>query len=118
MNVDFAIIAYGVSQLNAANEEWLENSLYYRPLTADEKSNEDLLSRVNGQTPPAFLIHAKDDDVVPFMESVMYAEALREHGVDVELHIVEDGGHGFGPGRDEGGSTGWLQLAADWIEKR
>jgi dipeptidyl aminopeptidase/acylaminoacyl peptidase len=38
-----------------------------------EYSNE---LQVNGQTPPAFLVHASDDDVVKVSNSVQYYDAL------------------------------------------
>ena len=36
-NPDFAILVYGTSRLNPVNRDWLENNLYYRPLTDEEE---------------------------------------------------------------------------------
>ena len=117
LNPDFAILVYGTSRLNPVNRDWLEHNLYYRPLTDEEENEEALLNWVTGDTPPAFLVHAVDDDVSHYTESTLYADALRDHGVDAELHLFARGGHGFGPGRDSDGTRQWLDLAATWIKR-
>ena len=56
-------------------------------------SNEE---QVTTNTPPAFLIHALDDNVVPYANSVRFVEALHKNKVPAELHLYQAGGHGFG----------------------
>lgn len=116
-NPDFSILAYGVSIMNAANRKWLEQTLYHRPMTDDEVTYQTLLERVDANTPPAFLVHAYDDDVVPYAESTLYADALRRNGVAAEMHLYARGGHGFGPGREEDGTGQWVSLAANWLNR-
>jgi acetyl esterase/lipase len=116
-NPDFSILVYGVSQMNDVNREWLERTLYHRPMTADEVAFETLHERVDSSTPPAFLVHAFDDDTCHYSESTLYAEALHRNGVDAELHLFARGGHGFGRGRDEDGTSQWVNLAADWLAR-
>jgi len=117
LNPDFAVLVYGTSRLDSVNREWLEKSLYYRPMTDEEAQREEMLNLVTKDTPPAFLVHAVDDDVSPYTESTLYADALRKNGVDAELHLFAKGGHGFGPGRDGDGTSQWLDLAANWINR-
>lgn len=50
---------------------------------------------VTEATPPAFLWHTAADDVVPVMNSLLYAQALAAHGVPFESHIYPFGGHGL-----------------------
>lgn len=116
-NPDFSILVYGVTRLTAENREWLETTLYHREMTAGEIAEQTLLERVDENTPPAFLVHAFDDDVCHYSESTLYAEALTRHGVQAEIHLFARGGHGFGPGRDEDGTSQWLGLAANWLER-
>ncbi|WCE05798.1 alpha/beta hydrolase [Pseudoxanthomonas sp. JBR18] len=71
---------------------------------------------VTAASPPAFLLHAQDDDVVPVANTLVYAQALLAHGVSTELHVFPQGGHGFGVR----GTTGltvaaWPRLALDWM---
>ena len=116
-NPDFSILVYGVSRLTPENLQWLETTLYHRELTKAEIAGETLLERVDGSTPPAFLVHALDDDVCHFTESTLYAEALTRHGIEAELHLFARGGHGFGAGRDHDGTGQWLDLAANWLDR-
>ena len=50
---------------------------------------------VNKQTPPAFLVHSGDDNIVPVANSVRFYENLKKHNVNAALHIYSKGGHGF-----------------------
>ena len=52
--------------------------------------------QVSRITPPCFLLHAEDDDVVPVENTILLRAALKKAGVPVETHIFEKGGHGFG----------------------
>jgi acetyl esterase/lipase len=117
-NPDFSALIYPVTTLGAENLKWLEEDLFHRPMTADEIRLYSLVEHVDGVTPPAFLLHAYDDDVVPVSESIVFAEALTAVGQDVEVHFFARGGHGFGPGRPEDGTAQWLRLLADWIKRQ
>ena len=117
-NPDFSILVYGVTLMNDANREWLEDTLYHRPMTEQEVEYQALTDRVGAATPPAFLVHAFDDDVVPYEQSTRYAEALERHDVDAEVHLFARGGHGFGPGREEDGTAQWLDLLGDWLDRQ
>jgi len=87
-------------------------------MTDEEEQQYSLADHVGDTTPPAFLVHAYDDEVVPIEESEVYAEALTAVGQDVEVHFFAEGGHGFGPGRAEDGTAQWLPLLADWIKRQ
>ena len=117
-NPDFSALVYPVTTLGPENQKWLEETLFHRPMTAEEKRQYSLVDNVSASAPPAFLLHAYDDDVVPIQESVLYAEALTAVGQDVEVHFFAEGGHGFGPGRPEDGTAQWLGLLADWIKRQ
>ena len=117
LNPDFSMLIYGVTKLTDVNREWLEKSLYHRTLTDAEIEQQTLLKHVDENTPPAFLVHAMDDDTCHFTESTLYADALTRYGVEVEMHLFPHGGHGFGPGRMEDGTDQWLTLAANWLNR-
>jgi acetyl esterase/lipase len=51
---------------------------------------------VNARTPPCFLWHTREDQVVPFHNSSRFADALHAAGVAFELHIFDKGPHGLG----------------------
>jgi len=83
---------------------------------ADEKwvtyfSNED---QVNAQTPPAFFVHATDDNVVPVANSIVYYNQLVKYKVPVEMHIYEKGGHGFGL-NNKTTNDKWFETGLNWL---
>lgn len=45
---------------------------------------------------PVFLVHAADDKTVPVANSLAMFAALKAKAVPTEMHIFEEGGHGFG----------------------
>jgi len=51
--------------------------------------------QVDEETPPAYITHTADDNLVDVDNSIAYFEQLRHHKVPVELHIYPEGGHGF-----------------------
>ncbi len=114
-NPDFSMLIYGVTRMTDENRQWLEDTLYHRAMTPAEVGEHTFLDRVGADTPPAFLVHALDDEVCHYTESTLYAEALARHGVPAEIHLLARGGHGFGPGRDADGSGQWLELAVQWM---
>jgi len=71
--------------------------------------------RVTDDTPPCFLVHTSTDTVVPFENSLMFAEALRKHKVSVELHVFDHGAHGFGLGGSDPVLSQWPGLCAKWM---
>jgi acetyl esterase/lipase len=117
-NPDFSGLIYPVTTLSHENQKWLEEDLFHRSMTDQEKRKYSLVDHVSDRTPPAFVLHAYDDDVVPISESLVYAAALFEAGGQVEAHFFAKGGHGFGPGRAEDGTAQWLDLLADWIKRQ
>lgn len=70
----------------------------------------------DGSTPPTFLLHAVDDPSVKVENSVVMFTALRRLGVPVEMHLFEQGKHGFGI-RDALGLpvAVWPELLMSWI---
>jgi acetyl esterase/lipase len=64
--------------------------------------------QVKDDTPPAFLVHTAEDTVVDVQNSIAYYNALREKGINVEMHLYHHGPHGFG-------MVDWMCSAAgDW----
>jgi acetyl esterase/lipase len=78
----------------------------------DLYSNE---KQVTPNTPPTFLIHAQDDTTVPVENSLMMYEALTNAKVKVEMHLFQNGGHGFGMPNPTTKEK-WFDWAAAWME--
>ncbi|HFZ8993391.1 TPA: alpha/beta hydrolase [Citrobacter freundii] len=75
--------------------------------------------RVNAATPPTFLLHAIDDPAVKMENSLLFFNALRSLGVSVEMHLFENGKHGFGIRDAQGLPLAlWPELLMNWIAAR
>jgi acetyl esterase/lipase len=82
------------------------------PLDSITKYSGEL--QVTDKTPPTFLVHAKDDDIVKVGNSLDFAAALKAHGVPVEIYLYEQGGHGFGL-HNKTSNVDWLAIAIHWM---
>ncbi len=51
---------------------------------------------VTDRLPPVFLLHAADDKTVPVANTLMMFTALKAKAIPTEMHVFEEGGHGFG----------------------
>ncbi len=72
---------------------------------------------VNDQTPPAFIVHAKNDDAVPVENAYAYDKALKANKVASTLYLFEKGGHGFGM-KNPTASEQWTTPLIAWLQKR
>lgn len=73
---------------------------------------------VSESTPPAFLWHTADDDVVPSVNSIYFAEALSKYHIQHSLHIFAQGIHGLGLAEEHDECRLWTQLCAGWLKGR
>lgn len=71
--------------------------------------------QVTDQTPPAFLVQAGDDRTVPPLNSLRYYEALLAHHVPAELHLYQNGGHGFGM-HNATTTDQWMDRLEHWLQ--
>ena len=75
-------------------------------------------ARVTAQTPPAFIYHTTDDDVVPVEASVAFYRAMAKAGVPVEMHLFAKGRHGSGLGLGDPALDQWSGLLETWLRSR
>ncbi|HUI64067.1 MAG TPA: alpha/beta hydrolase [Bacteroidota bacterium] len=71
--------------------------------------------QVRDDTPPAFLVHAGDDTGVPVRNTLLFFEALRKKGIPAELHVLSEGGHGFGLALGNPHVGSWTQDLRLWL---
>jgi acetyl esterase/lipase len=116
---DFMILIYPVISFT----EWCTHKGSRRNLLGNnpEKELVENLSnekQVTPQTPPTFLIHGNNDTGVPPENSIFFYLALRKAKVPAEMHIYENGKHGFGLGQNHGPVSSWPVRCADWMRGR
>lgn len=113
---DFSILIYPVISMdsNITHMGSRENLLGKNPSAGqiEHFSNE---LQVNNETPPAFLAASADDKVVPIENSLNYIIALKNAGVPCELHVYQEGGHGYGMGRSNKTESTWPDALVKWL---
>jgi len=113
---DFSILAYPVISMVASltHKGSRDNLLGETPSNAmiENFSNE---LQVTKNTPPTFLVLANDDNGVNPENSIKYYEALLKNHVHAELHIFQNGGHGFGT-RILDNNDNWMDLLRIWMQ--
>ncbi len=107
---DQAYAAIGSSVISAASMRdrkqfyiyCRQKGLWPREISGHDPKNErtwfsayEPLCNVTSTYPPTILLHGEKDTDVPFVQSVLMAEALKRHGVDFELITNPKWGHGF-----------------------
>ena len=84
-----------------------------------------LENHVNEYTPKAFIWHTFEDSGVLLQNSLLFVNALVEHGIPVEYHIFEKGEHGLSLANRLTGTKGhgveraaevWIDLAQRFME--
>jgi acetyl esterase/lipase len=74
--------------------------------------------KIGDSAPPTFLVHTDDDKSSALGAAALYM-ALKKAGVSAELHVYQNGGHGYGTREREGSVIGtWKDRAADWLRVR
>lgn len=71
--------------------------------------------QVTKSTPPTFIVHSMDDDVVPVHNSLVFYNTLQKHKINSELHIYQYGGHGFALAEGRGYLETWKHICIEWI---
>lgn len=72
---------------------------------------------VGKDTPPSFLVVSTDDKGSAPGTLVLYS-ALRDAGVPVELHVYQNGGHGYGMRKAEQPWAAWPKRCEEWLAAR
>ena len=87
-----------------------------------ENPSEDLVNQYSNElqvtknTPPTFIVHAEDDHSVPVENSLQLYQALKNKGIETEMHIYPHGGHGFGLALGKGRLEKWTDRLYDWLK--
>lgn len=74
--------------------------------------------QVTDQSTPVFIVHTHDDASSSVGAAKLYI-AFKEHKVPAELHVYQNGGHGYGiRERPNSVISSWPARATDWLRVR
>jgi acetyl esterase/lipase len=91
-------------------------------LLGSKQENKSLLNyysqehQVSKNTPPTFIVHAKDDTGVVPQNSELYSASLKKYGVNHKYVELQKGGHGFGLNFKKTG-VDWTIALEEWLQK-
>lgn len=112
---DFAILIYPViSMQEGITHKGSKTNLLGENPSATLIENFSNEKQVNATTPKTFIVHANDDKAVPVENSINYYLALKQNKIPAEIHLYENGGHGFGLGTD-GTNKNWSKTCENWL---
>jgi acetyl esterase/lipase len=82
---------------------------------------------VDGQTPPTFIFHTRDDNMVPVTHSLCFMNALDKAGVSFESYILQSGEHGCSLAKpitssglkkyNNPDAAKWFSLCTSWLNR-
>ncbi len=115
---DFSVLVYPVISM----ETGVTHNGSRKNLLGDSPSDELIehwssYRRVGDKTPPTFLVHASDDKAVLAKNSLLFYQALVDHGIPTEMHVYEEGGHGFGMFHGDRPVDHWPEQLLPWLKK-
>ena len=113
---DFAILVYPVISFGPFGHAYSRENLVGKNPSAETVELYSNEKQVTADTPPTLLIHAEDDDVVPVQNSLLFYDALVKNKVKAEIHIFQEGGHGFGLNNPRS-IEHWFDWAAIWLNR-
>ena len=116
---DFQLLIYPVISFGPEGHEGSRINLIGNANDAKTKKAIDYFSnekQITKDTPPAFLVHSKDDDAVPVANAIYYYDNLIAHKVSAELYLYEKGGHGYGM-KNATSEIDWTSLMKIWMQK-
>lgn len=114
---DFLIIGYAPISTNASGRTVIpdkpplpppEKQALYEALQPD--------AHLADSPPPAFIVYAANDAVVPVENAWRLHEAIRRKGGAAELHVFADAPHGFALREKTLPVAGWPALCARWLD--
>ena len=114
---DFQILIYPVITMkDFGHSGSTENLIGKNPSEEQIKYYSNELN-VDKKTPPAFIVHAINDDAVPVQNAHVYDSALKANKVASTLYLFEKGGHGFGM-KNPTATEQWTTPLTVWLQKR
>ena len=114
---DFSLLVYPVIDMGRHAHSGSRTRLLGDHPDAALERQYSMQNQVSVRTPPTFLVHAQDDNVVSVHNSLLYYQALLAAGVPGEMHLFAHGGHGFGVRLPAASPTAqWPALALRWMQ--
>jgi len=114
---NFIVLLSPVISLGKYAHKGSRNNLLGADTTQSEIEKYSNELHVTAAVPPTFMVHAYNDPAVNVRNSLMFYNALLEHGVNASLHIFPQGGHGIRFSDNPGSTELWNNLLELWLKE-
>jgi acetyl esterase/lipase len=113
---DFAILIYPViSFVDTTSHIGSKDNLLGANAGNEMQREYSAELQVTPETPPTFLVHAKDDPV-SVRNTILFADSLNAKGVFSEVLLYDTGGHGFGL-VNKSSEIQWPERVVKWLRE-
>ena len=114
---DFSLLIYPVISFDASfTHMGSRNNLIGKDPSDDAIKRFSNEMQISVRTPPAFIVHSADDNVVPVKNSLVYFEGLVKNKIPAEMHVFQKGGHGYGLAVNTSTQSSWPELCIKWMK--
>ncbi len=114
---DFMVLFYPVisAELDKRHKGTFVQFLGDKAANSPQAMRFSLEKMVDSQTPPSLIFHSDDDTIVPSVNSAIFYNALKAHGIKATLHIFPSGDHGWGISPKFRYYEDWQKATLDWL---
>ncbi|MDR2822851.1 MAG: alpha/beta hydrolase [Acholeplasmatales bacterium] len=117
-DVSFCILCYPVISM----EKKYRHEGSYKAFLPNIKSNYYInklstYKHIGANFPKTFIWHTKEDNSVPYYNSVLFVDRLKELGIYHEFYLYEKGAHGLKFALDVPGTKEWSLRCLEFIKK-
>jgi acetyl esterase/lipase len=112
---DFSILVYPVISFREYGHKGSSDQLIGKSPSTEMIELYSNEIQVSKETPPAFLVHAGDDNAVPVKNSIAYYEACQKYNIPSGMVIYPKGGHGFGM-NNKTTKEKWMNNVKNWMD--
>jgi dipeptidyl aminopeptidase/acylaminoacyl peptidase len=115
------VLAYAVLSVAANTYEG-----FFDDLTGSADENDHMYYspelRVSDDTPPTFIWHTVDDDVVPVENALLFITALQNNHISYEAHLFRGAVHGISVCNEQTDYVDdhcghWIDLCGEWLKE-
>ena len=96
-------------------KDWFLTMMFGKGYDMATVKSFDIPETFTAAYPPCYIVHAKDDPMVPVRNSIELKALLDGAGIPARLELIETGGHGWGNGSGTD-AAGWPDRAAAFAE--
>lgn len=113
-----ALIYPIISMLPPNNNTHSFRMLLGKNPSLEQETKYSVEKQVNSENPTTFIAQALDDPISPVENSILMFQALKSKNIPAEMHIFQNGGHGWGMGKPGTDTTSWSGLFENWLKNK